>query len=112
MALQVDESFSARVRSTLIEALPIGAVAIDDVAGRLGVSKRTLQRKLSEEGTSYQKQLNHVRELLAKRYLTTTSMRSNEIAFMLGCLELNSFLRAFNTWTGLSPSEYRKHWHS
>ena len=56
MALQVDESFSARVRSTLIEALPIGAVAIDDVAGRLGVSKRTLQRKLSEEGTSYQKQ--------------------------------------------------------
>lgn len=110
--LDVDESFSARVRSTLIEALPIGAVAIDDVAGRLGVSKRTLQRKLSEEGTSYQKQLNHVRELLAKRYLTTTSMRSNEIAFMLGYFELNSFLRAFNTWTGLSPSEYRKHWHS
>lgn len=98
--------------STLIEALPIGAVAIDDVAGRLGVSKRTLQRKLSEDGTSYQKQLNHVRELLAKRYLTTTSMRSNEIAFMLGYLELNSFLHAFNTWTGLSPSEYRKHWHS
>ena len=110
--LDVDETLAARVRSALIEALPAGEVAADEIAQRLGVSKRTLQRKLGDEGTTYQKQLNHVRELLAKRYLTTTSMRTDEIAFMLGYVELNSFLRAFNTWTGLSPSEYRKHWHS
>ena len=96
------------VRSALIEALPAGEVAADEIVHRLGVSKRTLQRKLGDEGTTYQKQLNHVRELLAKRYLTTTSMRTDEIAFMLGYVELNSFLRAFSSWTGSTPSEYRK----
>lgn len=106
--LDVDETLAARVRSALIEALPAGEVAADEIAQRLGVSKRTLQRKLGDEGTTYQKQLNHVRELLAKRYLTTTSMRTDEIAFMLGYVELNSFLRAFSSWTGSTPSEYRK----
>lgn len=106
--LDVDEGTSARVRSALVEALPTGEVGIDEIARRLGQSKRTLQRKLGEEGTTFQKQLNHVRELLAKRYLTTTSMRTDEIAFMLGYVEHNSFLRAFSSWTGVSPSEYRK----
>lgn len=50
-----------------------------------------------------------MRELLAKRYLNATSMRTEEIAFMLGYVEHNSFLRAFSSWTGVSPSEYRKH---
>lgn len=104
----MDETLAARVRSVLIEALPAGEVAADEKAHRLGVSKRTLQRKLGDEGTTYQKQLNHVRELLAKRYLTTTSMRTDEIAFMLGYAEPNSFLRAFNSWTGSTLSEYRK----
>ena len=106
--LDVDEGVSARVRSALVEALPTGEVGIDVIARRLGQSKRTLQRKLGEEGTTFQKQLNHVRALLAKRYLGTTSMRTEEIAFMLGYVEHNSFLRAFGSWTGLSPSEYRK----
>ena len=106
--LDVDEGMSARVRSALVEALPAGEVGIDEIACRLGQSKRTLQRKLGEEGTTFQKQLSHVRELLAKRYLTTTSMRTDEIAFMLGYVEHNSLLRAFSSWTGVSPSEYRK----
>lgn len=106
--LDVDAGMSARVRSALVEALPAGEVGIDETARRLGQSKRTLQRRLGEEGTTFQKQLNHVRELLAKRYLATTLMRTDEIAFMLGYVEHNSFLRAFSSWTGLSPSEYRK----
>lgn len=106
--LDVDETFSARVRSALIEMLPAGESSIDDVARRLGLSKRTLQRKLSEEGTSFQKQLNHTRELLAKHYLNTTAMSTDEIAYLLGYLELNSFLRAFSAWMSMSPSEYRR----
>lgn len=81
---------------------------MDEVAVKLGVSKRTLQRKLTEEGTSFQKQLNGTRELLAKNYIRNTEMSSEDIAFLLGYQELNSFLRAFSVWTGMSVSEYKK----
>lgn len=106
--LEVDESFAARVRSALVEMLPAGECGADDVARRLGVSRRSLQRKLSNEGTTFQKQLNHTRELLAKHYLGTTAMGTDQIAYLLGYLELNSFLRAFNSWCGMSPSEWRR----
>ena len=102
-----DDSFAAKVRSALTELLPSGAGTADDVAIKLGVSKRTLQRKLLEENTSFQKQLNGTRELLAKHYLRNTDMSSDEIAFLLGYQEINSFLRAFNVWTGMSITEYR-----
>ena len=106
--LDVDESTAARVRSALSELLPGGQCAIEDVAAKLGLSRRTLQRKLSEENTTFQKQLNSVRETLAIHYLRNTQMTSNDIAFLLGYAELNSFLRAFTVWTGKSVSEYRK----
>ena len=106
--LDVDESTSARVRSALSELLPGGQCAIEDVAAKLGLSRRTLQRKLSEENTTFQKQLNSVRETLAIHYIRNTDMTSNDIAFLLGYAELNSFLRAFAVWTGMSVSEYRK----
>ena len=103
-----DDSFAAKVRSALTELLPSGAGTADDVADKLGVSKRTLQRKLLEENTSFQKQLNGTRELLAKHYLRNTDMSSDEIAFLLGYQEINSFLRAFSVWTGMSITDYRK----
>ena len=102
-----DDSFAAKVRSALTELLPSGAGTADDVAQKLGVSKRTLQRKLMEENTSFQKQLNGTREILAKHYLRNTVMSSDEIAFLLGYQEINSFLRAFNVWTGMSITEYK-----
>ena len=81
---------------------------IDDVALKLGVSKRTLQRKLSDEGTTFQKQLNNTREMLAINYINNTDMSTSDIAYLLGYQELNSFLRAFTVWTGKSMSEYKK----
>lgn len=106
--LDVDDSTSARVRSALTELLPSGACAIEDVAEKLGLSKRTLQRKLGEENTTFQKQLNNTREMLAIHYIRNTDMNTNDIAFLLGYQEINSFLRAFAIWTGQSISEYRK----
>lgn len=106
--MEQDDSFSAKVRSALTELLPGGSGSADDVAEKLGVSKRTLQRRLTEEGTSFQKQLNSTREILAKHYIRNTDMSSDDIAFLLGYQELNSFLRAFAAWTGMSVSEYRK----
>lgn len=98
---------AARVRSALTELLPGGACGIEDVAEKLGLSKRTLQRKLSEENTTFQKQLNSVREMLAKHYIRNTDMTTNDIAFLLGYQEINSFVRAFSLWTGMGISEFR-----
>ena len=106
--LEVDDSFGARVRSALIELLPTGCSSIEGVASKLGVSKRTLQRKLTEEKTTFQKQLNHTRELLAKNYIKNTNMTSDNIAFLLGYQDLNSFLRAFQVWSGMNITEYKK----
>lgn len=106
--LEVDDSTSARVRSALAELLASGEFTIDDVAKKLGYSKRTLQRKLSSENTTFQKQLNSTREMLALNYLKNEDMTTNDIAYLLGYQELNSFLRAFNIWKGMSVSEYRQ----
>ena len=106
--LDVDESMSARVRSVLTELLPSGTIAIDDVADMLGITKRTLQRKLAAENTTFQKQLNNTREILALHYIKHTDMNVNDIAYLLGYMETNSFLRAFTVWTGMSFKEYKK----
>jgi AraC-like DNA-binding protein len=106
--LDVDDTHAARVRSALIELLPAGAGSIDDVSSKLGCSKRTLQRKLKEEDTTFQKQLNHTRELLARHYLKNSSMITDDIAYLLGYQDLNSFVRAFHIWTGMTISEYKR----
>ena len=106
--LDVDDSTSARVRSALTELLPGGACGIEDVAEKLGLSKRTLQRKLGEENTTLQKQLNSTREMLAIHYIRNTEMSTSDIAFLLGYQEMNSFLRAFSILTGMSVSEYKR----
>ena len=68
----MDDSFGARVRSVLVELLPIGCSSIEEVSLKLGVSKRTLQRKLTEEKTTFKKQLNYTRELLSKNYIKSS----------------------------------------
>ncbi len=105
--METDDSYAARVRSALMELLPSGECTIDDVAKKLGYSKRSLQRKLQEEDTNFQKQLNHTRELLAKTYLANTDMTAEDIAFLLVYQEIGSFLRAFTVWTGQTVSEYK-----
>lgn len=105
--METDSSFSAKIRSALVELLPAGKSAIEDVAAALGLGKRTLQRKLQEEKTTFQKQLNHTRELLAKNYLKNTNLSSEDIAYLLGYQDLNSFFRAFALWTGKSLTEYK-----
>jgi len=106
--LDVDDTYAARVRSALVELLPAGEGSIDDVSSKLGCSARTLQRKLKEEDTTFQKQLNHTRELLARHYLKNSDMISDDIAYLLGYQDLNSFVRAFHIWTGMTISEYKK----
>lgn len=96
-----------RVRSALLECLPAGQVSMQSVSGKLAVSARTLQRRLQEEGTSFQQILDSLRESLAHHYLRTTEMSSAEISFLLGFEDSNSFARAFHVWTGKTPQTIR-----
>lgn len=102
------DSFGSRVRSTLAELLPRGCGSADDVAQKLGISRRTLQRRLAEEDTTFQQELNRTRRFLAEHYLTFTDLPASNIAYLLGYRETNSFLHAFVSWTGMTVSEYKK----
>jgi AraC-like DNA-binding protein len=105
--LEADAPTSQRVRAALLEGLPSGLVAMDDVARKLALSKRTLQRRIEGEGTSYQAVLRETREALARHYLERTALPAAEISFLLGFEEPNSFHRAFRAWTGTTPHRVR-----
>jgi AraC-like DNA-binding protein len=104
----LEAKFRDRVRACLMEILASGQCTMGDVAQRLAVSTRTLQRRLQQEETSFQQELNHLRAKLANQYLVNTHYSSAEIAFLLGYNDASSFFRAFHTWTGKTPEEVRK----
>jgi AraC-like DNA-binding protein len=104
-------STSERVRSALLELLPSGATSIEAVCRKLGTSARTLQRRLSEEGETFQTILNRTREALARHYLKRPELTASEISFLLGYEDPSSFFRAFATWTGITPEQARAELH-
>ncbi|MGB1285316.1 MAG: AraC family transcriptional regulator ligand-binding domain-containing protein [Aggregatilineales bacterium] len=105
--LERDSQFKDRVRASLMEILASGQYSIADVASRLAVSTRTLQRRLRDEDTSFQKELDTLREELARNYLAKSDYTSGQIAFLLGYEDPNSFYRAFRNWTGQTPEHVR-----
>ena len=105
--MERDASVADRVRSALMEALPGGQPDVGTVARRLGMSARTLQRRLGAEGTGFQDVLRELRERLARDYLKRTAHSSAEISFLLGYEDPNSFTRAFHVWTGTTPEAHR-----
>ncbi len=100
-------SYRDQVRACLIEIIASGEYAMSAVAAKLAISTRTLQRRLRQEGTTFQKVLDELREELARHYLSTTDYSSAEISFLLGYEEPNSFFRAFRAWTGQTPELVR-----
>lgn len=99
---------SERVHSVLLETLPAGETSMQTVSRKLAVSTRTLQRRLKDEGTSFQQILDKVRQSLAHHYLRNTTMSGAEISFLLGFEDSNSFARAFQLWTGKTPQTVRE----
>jgi AraC-like DNA-binding protein len=96
-----------RVENSISSVLPHGRVLIEDVARSLGMSKRTLARKLSDEGLNYSEILERLRRDLAVRYLDDRKMHVSKIAWLLGFREVSAFTHAFKRWTGKTPSEMR-----
>lgn len=91
----------------LHRSLDKGKPSLDSVAKRLHKSPRTVQRQLKEEGTSFQRILDQVREKLAKYYLETRNLNIDEITFLLGFSESSAFRKAFRKWTEMSPESFR-----
>lgn len=104
MPRSADRPFTAQVRRVLASALRSNEGHVDAVAKRLAVTTRSLQRRMKEEGSSFNAVREEVRRDLAHRYIDE-GMALSEVAFLLGFSEPSAFFRAFKRWTGLTPLE-------
>src|SRR4029079_12500683 len=92
-----------RVRAPLCEGPP----SLAAVAASLRTSRRTLQRRLADEGVSFADLVDDVRRALAEDYVRDPRRPLGEVAYLLGYAELSPFLRAFKRWTGRTPADVR-----
>lgn len=100
-------SLADQVQWLLRRAITGGRPEIRSVASELAISERSLQRRLQEEGHSFQSLLSNTRRDLAHEYLADASLDISEIAYLLGYDDQGSFYRAFQKWEGQTPSEWR-----
>ena len=96
-----------QVKWAIIEDLPSGAPSEEEIARRLFVSSRTLQRRLREESTNFRTLVLEVRRELAEKYISDKSLPLAEISYLLGFSDTSSFSRAFKRWTGDAPAVFR-----
>jgi AraC-like DNA-binding protein len=96
-----------RVENAISSLLPHGRVFVEDVARSLGMSERTLARKLSDEGLNFTEILQQLRRDLAVRYLDDRKLHVSKIAWLLGFHEVSAFTHAFKRWTGKTPRQMR-----
>ena len=100
-------SLRSAVERVLPQLLPHAKARASNVAKRLGISPRTLSRKLRDEHVAFAEILEETRLALAKRYLVERDLPVSEIAWLLGYAEISSFTHAFKRWTGITPREFR-----
>ena len=104
---KLDFSLSGAVVSILKRSLKIGLPGVDAVAEELHLTKRTLIRRLAEEGVSFQKLKDTVRRERSMYLLSRGGLSVNEIAEQIGFSDSAVFARAFKSWTGYSPRDYK-----
>ena len=109
MLAQVDEgNLQERIRGLLVELLPQGGVTQEVLAQRLGLSMRTLQRRLQQQAVSYSAILDEARMAVAQRLLAQEFYALGEVAYLLGFSDLSAFSRFFKRATGQAPGSYRR----
>jgi AraC-like DNA-binding protein len=106
--LQQGHSVLDRARLELSRQLPEVGADLQQIAARLALSPRTLQRRLREAGLSFNQLVDETRQQLVLHYLRDPALELAEIAFLVGFSEPGSLARAFRRWTGQSPGEYRR----
>lgn len=101
--LEQATSTRAQVESLLVPVLHTGKANMNTIAGKLGLSRQTLFRRLKEESTTFEKVLDELRHKLALHYLSGGKVLVNETAYLVGFSDPTAFSRAFKRWTGSSP---------
>ena len=101
------DDFVFEVRQLIATLLPSGQSKIDAVAQELGMSSRTLTRRLAEDGLTYKGLSDEVRRKLALQYLKDRRIGLKKVAYLLGYSEVSAFYHAFHRWTGSSPVHHR-----
>lgn len=101
-------SFDELVQKNIIKAIHQGNISIEYVAKKVGLTTRIFQYKLQKQGYTFKQRLNQVRKGLALQYLENKSLNINEISALLAYNEQSSFNRAFKSWYGISPIQWRK----
>jgi AraC-like DNA-binding protein len=104
----IDDNFVEQVRIAIQQRLTGRRPTIEIIADELHISSRTLQRRLQDEGSSFQRVLEEARHQLARHYLNNSVLELNEAAYLLGYNDANSFVRAFRTWEGIPPARWRE----
>ena len=107
-SLYAQDSIAAQLKRMLAELLATGESNADSACRALKLSRRTLQRRLRAEQTSYQKVLHEVRAVLAVNYLSDERLQALEVAMLLGYSNISSFTTAFKSWYDMPPVEYRQ----
>jgi AraC-like DNA-binding protein len=105
--LPAREGLANDVQRALATRVAGGDARIESVARQLAMSGRTLQRRLSADGVSYQQLLDDARKEAAGRYLTRSRLAIGEVAYLVGYSEPAPFHRAFKRWYGITPHEFR-----
>lgn len=106
-SLPGDQNVEQNVRRVVTNVLSEGVPTVSEVAAELGLGSRTLQRRLSESGHSFQSLVDLARKDLAQRLLRETPYSLAEVAFLTGFAEQSGFTRAFKRWAGQTPRSYR-----
>ena len=101
-------SVREQVRRVVLGELPRRLLSAGEVAGRLGLSDRSLRRSLKAEGTSYREVRDRCLRRVAERALADPARDIGEIAWLLGYSEPSAFHRAFRRWTGTTPRQFRE----
>ncbi len=102
------DDFVFDVRQLITTLLPSGQSKKAAVAQGLGMSSRTLTRRLAKDGLTYQGLLDEVRQKLALQYLKDRRINIKKVADLLGYSEASAFYRAFRRWTDSSPAQHRR----
>ena len=106
-SLESSKTIRGRVESLLMPILHTGEASVDMIAGKIGISRPTLFRRLKAEGTTFKQVLEELRHKLAIHYLNGKKVSVNEIAYLVGFSDAAAFSRAFKRWTGRSPRAVR-----